>query len=816
MLQLTPPPEQTTPIPLLEIATLDVQGMKCGGCVSAVERQLTQTDGVASASVNLVTQVAVVHYHPEAVQPQALAAKLTTVGFPTEPRSTDGMSWGQRREQLRDRRQAEQRRQQQQLIIAALLLLFSGLGHLEHLGGPAIPWMGSLGFHWGLATLALLLPGRSIVGDGLKGLRHGTPNMNTLITLGTGSAYITSCLALLFPQWGWECFFDEPVMLLGFILLGRTLEERARQKASEAIESLAALQPPIARLIGDRTNDSGQGEGQDLEGIEIPVEQVRVREWLRVLPGEKIPVDGIVMTGRTAIDESLLTGEAIPVLKQAGDRVTAGTLNQSGAITLQATQIGADTTLAQIIASVEAAQTRKIPIQQFADQVAGYFAYGVMIAAALTFGFWYGWGTRWFPSVLTAIAVSSQEAMVNMGASEIMIPEEPSPLLIAIKLAIAVLVIACPCALGLATPTAILVGTGIGAERGLLIKGGDVLEKVQQLTTIVFDKTGTLTLGHPTLTDCLPVGEIDGDRLVQLAATVESGTHHPLALALQEAAQQKELALLPASDFQTDAGLGVSALVEGQWVWVGNQAWIEQQGIAIAPEQIIHLEQWATAGKTPVLIARNQALIGLLAFTDPLRPDAAQTVQALQAQGLTVILVTGDRKAVAQSLAQQVGITQVFAEVPPTGKVAIIQALQQAAVEPPPRIAMVGDGINDAPALAQADLGISLQGATAVATETADIVLMRPQLMNVLAAIELSLATSQKIRQNLFWALGYNLIAIPIAAGALLPRWGILLSPALAGGLMALSSIGVVTNSLRLRGQFSDRYPLAKTIPSVA
>jgi Cu2+-exporting ATPase len=621
------------------------------------------------------------------------------------------------------------------------------------------------------------------------------------------------------PSLGWDCFFDEPVMLLGFILLGRTLENRARQKASAAIESLVALQPRVARLIG---HNEDEGE-QNLGGIEIPVEQVRVGEWLRVLPGEKIPVDGRVMTGQTAVDESLLTGEAMPVLKQVGDRVTAGTLNQSGAIALQATEIAADTTLAQIIASVEDAQTHKIPIQQFADKVAGYFAYGVMTAALLTFGFWYGWGTRWFPQVLHPIAATMGGDGARMGISgmdvsglalsDMGLIGASSPLLVAIKLAIAVLVIACPCALGLATPTAILVGTGIGAERGLLIKGGDVLEKVQQLTTVVFDKTGTLTLGHPTLTDCLPLGTYNRDRLLCLAATVESGTNHPLALAIQEAATQKGLAILPASDFQTKSGSGVSAQVEAGQVFMGNQAWIEQQAIAIAPEHIVQLEQWSKEGKTPVLVALNQDLIGLLALADPLRCDAVQTVQALQKRGLTVILVTGDRQTVAQSLAQQVGITQVFAEVRPEGKVAIIQSLQQASGEKAASIAMVGDGINDAPALAQSDLGISLRGATAVATETADIVLMRHQLLRIIAAIELSLATGQKIRQNLFWALGYNLVAIPIAAGALLPQWGILLNPALAGAFMALSSIWVVTNSLALRQQFSRRFPLNTNQP---
>ncbi|MEM8777322.1 MAG: heavy metal translocating P-type ATPase [Cyanobacteria bacterium P01_G01_bin.49] len=773
MVQLSPKPEETVPQTSLETATLDVQGMKCAGCVNAVERQLKQQSGVISACVNLITEVAVIKYAPETVKPETLAEKLTKVGFPSDIRQAEIISQQEAHSHHSQRQQKEAKQQQINLLTAGILLLFSGLGHLEHFGGPGLPFLSNIWFHGGLATLAILLPGREIIIEGWQGLRHGMANMNTLVGLGTLSAYLASCTALLFPSLGWQCFFDEPVMLLGFILLGRTLEKRARNRASAALEALIALQPAAARLIGDPfTNEES--------GIEIPVEQVRVGEYLKVLPGEKIPVDGEIITGETAIDESLVTGESLPVVKNPGDIVIAGTLNQSGVIALKATKIGKDTTLAQIIASVEAAQTRKAPIQQFADTVAGYFAYGVMFAAALTFLFWLGIGTKLYPQVLT-------HQTIGMGST--------SPILLSLKLAIAVLVVACPCALGLATPTAILVGTGIGAEKGLLIKGGDVLEKVHQLDTIVFDKTGTLTIGHPTVTDCIPLTDITTQSLLRLAATVESGTNHPLGKAIVEAAQNQGLSLLSAENFHTEAGSGVRAKVEGKTVWLGNESWLSDRGLTVDDNDLIN--SLTKAGKTVVYLGEEDSIKGIFALKDTLRPDAQKTVSALEKQGLGVILVTGDHPQVAQAIATQLGINQVFAQILPNGKAAIIEKLQTTQ-----KVAMVGDGINDAPALAQADLGLSLQGATQVAAETADIVLMGDRLLDVVTAIDLSLATFRKIRQNLFWALGYNTLAIPIAAGILLPTLKFSLSPAFAGGLMAFSSVTVVTNSLLLRRQF--------------
>ncbi|HTL88933.1 MAG TPA: copper-translocating P-type ATPase, partial [Leptolyngbya sp.] len=577
---------------------------------------------------------------------------------------------------------------------------------------------------------------------------------------------------------GWECFFDEPVMLVGFILLGRTLEQRARGQAAAALQSLAALQPRSARLIGKN--------GATQTGIEIPIAHVRVGEWLQVLPSEQIPADGEIVSGETTIDESLLTGESIPVQKQAGDRVTAGTMNQSGAIAIQVTRMGKNTTLSRIIDLVESAQARKAPIQKLADTIAGYFTYGVLSIALLTFLFWEFIGTKiWTNLPQWTIGAEHAHTMGMMA--------HPSPMLLSLKLAIAVLVIACPCALGLATPTAILVGSGIGAERGLLIRGGDVLERVHHLDTIVFDKTGTLTTGSPIVTDVI---EFECDRILQIAATVESGTRHPLASAILQAAES--LPLLPAQDFYTEAGFGVSAKVEidsvQQQIFLGTAQWLEKNQIDLNEAARSQADQLAAAGKTIVYVAA-QSLIGIIAVSDAIRPDAKSTIAALKAMNLQVIMLTGDRQETAQAIATQLGLSEVFAEIPPDGKANAIVQLQAQGHQ----VGMVGDGINDAIALAQAEVGIALKSGTEVAIETAGIVLMRDRLSDVVEAIRLSRATFSKIQQNLFWAFAYNLLGIPIAAGVLLPTLGIALSPAAAGGFMAFSSVSVVTNSLLLK-----------------
>ncbi|MCP2730567.1 heavy metal translocating P-type ATPase [Limnofasciculus baicalensis] len=831
----------TTPAISSETITLDVSGMKCAGCVSVVERQLTNHPGVVSACVNLVTEVAVVEFQSGIVDPTLLAEKLTSTGFPSQPRfaQSDLSSTNQDTLTPAQRQEKEAKAQMEQLLIAGVLVTLSTIGHIGHwFDIHKLPILSNIWFHWGLATISLIGPGRPIIMDGWRSFRHQAPNMNTSIGLGTVTTYITSCMALIYPQLGWECFFDEPVMLLGFILLGRTLEQRARRKGSAAFESLLALKPKIARLISKSATE-------DL-GIEIPVEQVRVGEWLRVLPGEKMPVDGEVVSGDSSVDESMVTGEAIPVFKQPGDTVTAGTLNQSGAIAIVATRTGENTTIAQIAALVEAAQTRKAPIQQLADTVAGYFTYGVLAIATLTFLFWDSIGTRIWPEILSPMGH-------NMS-------HPASPLLLSLKLAIAVLVIACPCALGLATPTAILVGTSLGAERGLLIKGGDILERVHQIDTVVFDKTGTLTSGEPTVTDCLWIGELRDnglevrgeenglqarDRqlvdsssllptpysllpttltpLLQLVAAAESGTSHPLASAICRAATQAGLPPLAAVDFYTQPGLGISALVENQRVLVGNADWLNQKEVKINDTAEAEGERLAGEGKTVVYVAVDGVLAGIIAVTDNIRPDAKATVAGLKNLGLRVMLLSGDRQEVANAVAIELGIKpyDTIAGVLPDGKAAAIKQLQYLGY----RVAMVGDGINDSPALAQADVGISIDGGTDIAVETADIILMRRfrspliaqegailvanpadreqnvSLLNVVESIKLARATFNKIRHNLFWALSYNIVGIPIAAGVLLPGFGIVLSPAAAGALMAFSSVTVVTNSLLLRYQ---------------
>ena len=797
-----------------EKITLDVGGMKCGGCVGAVERQLSQYPGVVSACVNLVTQVAVCEAETGIIDPAALAAQLTQAGFPSQARQQNLPHFALDSQEAQEKQKVQSRQQIQQLVTALLLLIFSSFGHwLTH------SQMDNIWFHWGLATFSIGLPGRSLLVSGLVSLFRGIPTMNTLVALGTLSAYTASCLALFLPQLGWECYFDEPVMLLGFILLGRTLEAQARTKDTAAYMALSQQQPQIARLIpppvasinGNTVNYGGQNQE-----IEIPIAQVRVGEWLQVLPGEKIPVDGAVGGGLSLVDESMITGEPLPVEKQLGSLVLAGTLNQSGVLVIQAQRTGEDTTLAQIVAMVEAAQTRKAPVQKLADTVAGYFTYGVMILAAGTFGFWYIWGTKiWDMSLVMAHPLL-------LGSHHHHLPAI-TPIALSGKLAIAVLVVACPCALGLATPTALLVGTSMGAERGLLIRGGDVLEQVSSLDTIVFDKTGTLTSGKPRVSDCVILGNQNWDqdedqdlgtqeaKLLQIAASLEATTCHPLAEAIKQAAQ--DLPLMLVTNSHTEAGLGISGLVNNsldnqldtlnrleqldqQLVHLGNLAWLEKSQIEVSLQAIAQAQDLASQGKTVVYIAISKKLIGLIAVHDPLRTDALATIQKLTEMGLKTLIYTGDQLGTAIAIGKELGIDpqNIQAGLLPQGKAEAIAKLQAQGH----KVAMVGDGINDAAALAQAEVGIALQGGTEVAVETAGLVLIHDRLLDVAQAIYLSRATFQKIRQNLFWAFAYNTLAIPLAAGFLLP-WGISLNPSAAGALMAFSSLSVVTNSLLLR-----------------
>jgi len=797
--KLDPAEAAETPDPA-EIGTiaLDVGGMKCAGCVTAVERQL-DVDGVISASVNLATEMAAVRYNADRVAPDELTARLTDAGFPSQIRTMETLSL-EEIEATEERQREAARDRRKQLATAIALVVLSMVGHLEMLGMPAPPVLSSMWFHYSLATLALLFPGRPILIDGWRGLIHNAPNMNTLIGLGVMAAYVTSSVAMYFPSLGWDCFFEEPVMLLGFILLGRAMERQARDRAGAALRALIGLQPRTVHLVakGDDLDRIG-----DRDTIELPSNQVRVGDLLRVLPGEKLPVDGEVVAGSTAIDESMLTGEPLPIEKATGDRVTTGTLNQSGAIVVRARRTGKDTTLAQIVELVRDAQTRKAPVQMLADTVAGYFTYGIMTLAVLTLLFWNFIGASVF-----AEAVANAHAWPMLGHAHRAMPHHGSSLLLSIKLTIDVLVIACPCALGLATPTAILVGTGVGASRGLLIRGGDALERVHNLNTIVFDKTGTLTVGRPTVTNWATVDGSDATEALQLAASIEQGTSHPLAKALVEAAKERDLELLPTGECQTEAGLGVSGRIDDRAIVVGNRPWLEACEIALPEHLATQADAFARDGKTAIFVAADGRAIATLAVADELRPEATATVRKLKKLGLRVVMLTGDRQAAATAIATQLGLAaeDTIADVRPAEKSEAIARLQQAVNSKngsgKSNVAMVGDGINDAPALAQANVGISLHGGTDVAIETAQIVLMRSDLNDIVAAIRLSRATFNKIRQNLVWAFGYNAIGIPVAAGALIPSFGLMLNPAFAAVAMALSSISVVTNSLLLRATF--------------
>ncbi|MCS6813587.1 MAG: heavy metal translocating P-type ATPase [Cyanobacteria bacterium] len=796
---------KSPPTLAISTATLTVSGMRCAGCVSAVESHLLKQTGVVSAVVNLVTELATVTYDHRQTEPDTLAQSLQTIGFTATVKSspsTDGCP------SLSNQAAAESETVQQQtwqLGTATALLILSGLGHIglssHHSVETALPLPGlsmltNIWFHWGLATLAILWPGRSLLQDGWQGLRRLAPNMNTLVGLGALTAYVTSTIALLVPELGWECFFDEPVMVIGFILLGRSLERQARNKALSALRALIALQPPTARLVTT-----------DQVVTEIPVERIHPNDLVQVRSGEMIPVDGLVISGQTTVDESMLTGESLPVLKQVGDSVSAGTLNQLGAITVRATHTGQDTTLARMVRLVEVAQTRKAPVQRLADTIAGYFTYVILAIAVLTFLGWYTIGSR----VVDFASLGLAETASN-------------PLLLSIKLGIAVLVVACPCALGLATPTAILVGFGVGTSQGLLIRGGDVLEKVNRITTVVFDKTGTLTSGSPVVTDCIVIapdlyecddGSQDTEQqrlipstpeaLMQLAFTVEQGTCHPIATAIQRYATTHNLVPLSGSHFHTEPGYGVAAMIGNQCVRLGSYEWLRHNNILLPASVQPQVEQLAKAGKQVIYLAIEHRLVGLIAIADDWQPDAVPAIRQLQHMGLEIKVLTGDKASTKAAITRITGIAEadIIVGIKPDEKASYIAQLQAQGH----RVAMVGDGINDVPALVQADVSISMRSGTDVAIEAADIVLMRLDqansqrihLIDVVKSIQLSRATLNKVHQNLIWALAYNVVCVPLAAGALLPRYGVMLNPSLAALIMALSSITVVTNSLLLR-----------------
>ena len=749
--------------------------MKCGGCVRSVERTLLDQPGVQRADVNLVSRAAWLDLEESEGSVEAVLQALADRGFPATERSLNqpletpggddsaGQSWW---------------RQWRQLMVALLLLLLSVLGHLSEAGQLSLPLIGSLPFHAALATVALIGPGRPILTGGVQAARSGAPSMDTLVGLGVGSAYLASLVALFWPQVGWPCFFNEPVMLLGFVLLGRFLEERARYRTGQALKQLAQLQPETARLLLD-----------DGAIREVRVGALRPGERVQLLPGDRVPVDGVVIQGHSAVDVSSLTGEPLPLEAEPGTELASGSLNLEAPLAMEVQRVGSQTALARIIQLVEQAQARRAPIQGLADRVAGRFCYVVIALALAAFLFWWLIGADLWPQVLEASApgmMSHHMHHAGLGSGA------ETPIGLALQLAIAVLVVACPCALGLATPTVITVATGLAARRGWLFRGGDVLETAAGLDQVVFDKTGTLTLGRPLVT---AIHADDPERLLQLAASLEQTSRHPLAHALLQEAQRRDIPLLPVAQVRTVSGEGLLGRLEacGTEVRVGKPEWLQGMGLSWSER----FTTWqVNAEGTLVAVAESDRLLGLVQIEDQLRTDVLAALQQLRQEGLQLAMFSGDREVAVRRLGQQLGFadSELGWQMRPEQK---LERLEQLGRQH--QVAMVGDGINDAPALAAADLGIAIGTGTQIAQDTADLVLLGDRLDNLPEALRLARRTLAKVRQNLTWAFGYNLIVLPIAAGALLPSHGLLLSPPLAAMLMALSSVTVVVNALALR-----------------
>ena len=770
----------------LEPLLLEIEGMKCAGCVSAVERRLLEQPGVRQASVNLLTRTAWVELDPKLadVAPEQrslpLEQALAAMGYSARPRSSEQ----QPSTRLERRQHRSWWQLWRQLLVALGLLVLSGMGHFG-LVAPTI-WQAPGGlvitaewFHALVATAALLGPGRPILLNGARSALGGLPSMDTLVGLGVGSGYLASLVGLLWPETGLPCFFNEPVMLLAFVLLGRFLEERARFRTGRALEQLAELQPDTALLL--------VGDGPPRE---VRVGGLRPGDRLRLLPGDRVPVDGLVLEGESAVDGSALTGEPLPLQASAGTELAAGSLNLEAPLVLEVQRCGSESAVARIIRLVEQAQSRKAPIQGLTDRVAGRFTLLVLALALLTFLFWWLWGTTLWPQVL-----QPQHLDAGHGGHGVLGVSAETPLSLALQLAIAVLVVACPCALGLATPTVMTVSSGLAARSGLLFRGGDAIEMASRLHTLLFDKTGTLTVGRPMVTAVEPAEAVTPDQLLQLAASLEASTRHPLAYALLQEATAHQLHLLDTSDATTVAGAGVAGTVAGEPCRVGRLSWVAASAGADAHWQSRQAALEAD-GASVLAVAQGPRLLGLVAVQDAPRQDAPAVLMRLRQLGFGLGLLSGDRRRPVEQLGALLGFLaeELAWELRPEQKLERIVARRCAGP-----VAMVGDGINDAPALAAADLGIAVGTGTQIAQDSADLVVMGDRLEGIVVALRLARRTMAKVRQNLIWAFGYNLIVLPIAAGALLPGFGVLLTPPLAALLMALSSITVVLNALLLR-----------------
>ncbi|KAK6916121.1 hypothetical protein RJ641_018982, partial [Dillenia turbinata] len=676
-----------------------------------------------------------------------------------------------------------------ELAVSWALCAVCLFGHISHfLGAKAslIHAMHSTGFHVSLSLFTLLVPGRQLIVDGLRSLFKGAPNMNTLVGLGALSSFAVSSLAALIPRLGWKAFFDEPIMLVAFVLLGRNLEQRAKIKATSDMTGLLSVLPAKARLVVN-------GDAEDFAStVEVPSNSLSVGDLISVLPGDRVPADGIVRAGRSTVDESSFTGEPLPVTKLPGAEVAAGSINLNGTLTIEVQRPGGETTMGDLVRLVEEAQSREAPVQRLADKVAGHFTYGVMALSAATFMFWSTLG----PKVLPAAFYHG------------------SSFSLALQLSCSVLVVACPCALGLATPTAVLVGTSLGATKGLLLRGGSILEKFSMVNTIVFDKTGTLTIGRPVVSKVVTSeGEKDKDsehcsshkfsvaEVLRLAAGVESNTLHPVGKAIVDAARAVNCQNSRAAEgtFMEEPGSGAVATVANRRVSVGTLEWVQRNGVNENP--FFQVEDYTN--HSVVYVGVDNILAGLIFLEDQIRDDAGAVIKYLYKQGISTYMLSGDKKNAAEHVASVVGIPKenVLSGVKPDEKKKFISKLQK----DQNIVAMVGDGINDAAALASSDVGVAMGGGVGAASEVSSIVLMGNRLSQLLDALELSRLTMKTVKQNLWWAFAYNIVGIPIAAGMLLPVTGTMLTPSIAGALMGLSSIGVMANSLLLRARFSAK-----------
>ncbi len=748
----------------MENQTFKLRGMSCAACASTIEDAIRSVPGVETCSVNFGAEQAAVTYNPRQTNPVAIQAAVDDAGYTAQPMNDDVLTEDdtERRERAAENRQLT-RRVAVSLAVGGILV-FGSLPMMTGLPLPFIPtWLHHPWLQLVLTTPVMLWAGSGFFINAWKALKRHSATMDTLVAVGTGTAFLYSLFPTFFPEWfinqglNPDVYFEAAAVIIALILLGRLLENRAKGQTSEAIRKLMGLQAKTARVIRN---------GQELD---IPLAEVVVGDVILVRPGEKIPVDGEIIAGSSTLDEAMVTGESVPVKKQVGDEVIGATLNKTGSFKFRATRVGKDTFLAQIVKLVQQAQGSKAPIQRLADQVTAWFVPAVIGLAILTFIVWYNIMGNVTMALITTVGV---------------------------------LIIACPCALGLATPTSIMVGTGKGAENGILIKGADSLELAHNIQTIVLDKTGTITRGKPTVTDYIPVkGTAQELHLLKLAASLERNSEHPLAEAVVHYAQAQDVTLVDAQEFEAVAGSGVQGKVAGQYIQIGTHRWMQELGINTTSLRS-DWDRLEYLGRTVVWLAVNGQVEAILGIADAVKPSSASAIRTLKRMGLEVVMLTGDNRRTAEVIAREVGISRVFAEVRPDQKSAQVEILQREGKI----VAMVGDGINDAPALAQADVGMAIGTGTDVAIAASDITLISGDLSGIVTAIQLSRATMQNIRQNLFFAFIYNVAGIPIAAGILYPIFGWLLSPIIAGAAMAFSSVSVVTNALRLRN-FQPKLP---------